>query len=139
MVRLLLFITMVLLALLIVPSIALFGPLNPFKFFGIFIVGVAVVAVVVFFAFFIASLFIYRPFCRFICPAGCIFDIVSSVSLYRLQRNDKCTDCGLCEKICPTGAASELEDKRGKIGSAECYLCGRCIIACPNDALEYTK
>ena len=134
-----LFIAMAILALVVVPAIALFGPLNPFKFFGIFIVGVGTAAVVVFFAFFIASFFVYRPFCRFICPAGCIFDIVSSVSLLRLQRNDNCTDCGICEKTCPTGAASELRNKRGRIGSAECYLCGRCITVCPSDALEYTK
>jgi ferredoxin-type protein NapH len=134
-----LFIAMAILALVFVPAIVLFGPLNPFNFFGIFIVGVGIAAVVVFIAFFIASFFVYRPFCRFICPAGCIFDIVSSVSLYRLQRNDNCTDCGICEKACPTGAASELRNKRGKIGSAECYLCGRCITVCPNDALEYTN
>lgn len=138
-VRGVLFIIMVLLALIVVPSIALFGPLNPFNFFGIFIVGAAIVTIVVFIAFFIASFFVYRPFCRFVCPAGCIFDIVSSVSVYRLQRTDKCTECELCEKACPTGAASELKYKRGKIGSAECYLCGRCITVCPNDALEYIK
>ena len=138
-VRAIIFITMVLLALIIIPSIALFGPLNPFKFFGILIVGVGMVAVVVFIAFFISSFFVYRPFCRFICPAGCMFDIISSVSLFRLQRTDNCTDCGLCEKACPTGAASELRNKRGKIDSAECYLCGRCITVCPSDALEYTK
>jgi len=130
---------MAILALLIVPAVVLFGPLNPFNFFGILIVGAAIVAVVVFIAFFIASFIIYRPFCRFVCPAGCIFDIVSSVSLYRLQRTDKCTDCELCEKACPTGAASELMNKRGKINSTECYLCGRCITACPNDALEYIR
>ena len=138
-IRGILFITMVLLALIVVPSIALFGPLNPFNFFGIFIVGAAIVTVVVFIAFFFASFIIYRPFCRFVCPAGCIFDIVSSVSVYRLQRTDKCTECELCEKACPTGAASELKYKRGKIGSAECYLCGRCITVCPNEALEYIK
>ena len=138
-IRAIIFITMVLLALIIVPSIALFGPLNPFNFFGIFIVGAAIVTGVVFIAFFIASFIIYRPFCRFVCPAGCMFDIVSSVSVYRLQRTDKCTECELCEKACPTGAASELKYKRGKIGSAECYLCGRCITVCPNDALEYIK
>ena len=133
------FIIMAILALVIVPRIVLFGPMNPFIFFGLFIIGAAIISLVVFFAFFIASFFVYRPFCRFICPAGCIFDIISSVSIYRLQRTENCTECGLCDKACPTGAASQLKYKRGKIGSVECYLCGRCITVCPNDALEYVK
>ncbi len=81
----------------------------------------------------ILSIFIYRPFCRLICPFGTISWITSHFSLYKMNRNDKCTDCGKCEIVCPTSEAYRDSNK------SECYLCNRCKEICPFDAIELTR
>ncbi len=51
---------------------------------------------------------------------------------YRIT--EKCTACGICEELCPTGAISEGDIY--KIDRAICLECGRCYEHCPSDAIE---
>ncbi|MBD3212097.1 MAG: 4Fe-4S binding protein [Candidatus Lokiarchaeota archaeon] len=81
----------------------------------------------------IASLFVYRPWCTLACPFGAIANLTSRLSRYKLVRTDDCTDCGLCEQICPTQEAGR-DDSKG-----ECYLCNRCAEICPQDAVKISK
>lgn len=77
----------------------------------------------------IASVFLYRPWCRFFCPFGVGSSLCSQVARTKYQRTEDCTDCGLCEKICPTQEAA-VDSKKG-----ECYYCDRCIEVCPHNAI----
>ncbi len=87
----------------------------------------------VFAAILIVSIFVYRPFCRFICPFGVVFSAATAVGKTCIARTDACINCKKCEKVCPTGEAGPNERK------PECYLCGRCIEVCPVEgALEFT-
>ena len=79
------------------------------------------------------SIFVYRPFCRTACPYGVFLSMAASNSMFKLRRNDKCIDCGKCEKVCPTGEAGRDDSK------AECYMCNRCVEVCPVDGLTYSK
>ncbi|MFO8009907.1 MAG: 4Fe-4S binding protein [Dehalococcoidia bacterium] len=81
----------------------------------------------------IIGVFIYRPFCRLLCPYGAILSLVSGKSRFKLRRTDECIDCGECEKACPTNEAGENVRKQ------ECYLCNRCRNACPVDAIVYVR
>jgi polyferredoxin len=81
----------------------------------------------------VTSFFIYRPWCRLMCPFGTIASITSRFSLYKYARTEDCNECGLCEKICPTQEASK-ESKKG-----ECYFCNRCINVCPENAIKLEK
>lgn len=76
----------------------------------------------------IASFFLYRPWCRFLCPFGAGSSLLTKA---KLQHTENCTDCGVCEKVCPTQEATK-ESKKG-----ECYLCYRCVEACPNNAIMF--
>jgi polyferredoxin len=76
----------------------------------------------------VASFFLYRPWCRFLCPFGAGSSLLTRA---KLQHMENCTDCGVCEKICPTQEAIK-ESKKG-----ECYLCYRCVEACPNNAIIF--
>lgn len=78
-----------------------------------------------------ASIFLYRPWCRFLCPFGAGSSLVSRFTGIKYQRTEDCTNCGLCEKICPTQEAA-ANSKKG-----ECYYCNRCIEICPNDAIKF--
>lgn len=51
--------------------------------------------------------------------------------------NDKCTSCGLCEKICPASAI-KVDDKPAWI-KPRCVHCLACIHRCPVNAIHYGK
>ena len=80
----------------------------------------------------VLSMFTYRPFCKFLCPLGAIYGIFNPISLYHLRLDeDKCVNCGLCEKTCKMGI-----DPRKTPNSPECIRCGDCVRACPTGALS---
>ena len=85
----------------------------------------------------IVSLFVYRPWCQFLCPFGLIGWLVEQVSLLRPRINwEACKKCELCVKACPTQAMSNFYN--GKKIHADCFACGSCIAACPQeDALGW--
>ncbi|MBR1912662.1 MAG: 4Fe-4S binding protein [Treponema sp.] len=48
--------------------------------------------------------------------------------------SDTCINCGACESECPSGAISEVNDKRS-INADSCVSCGACASACPVEAI----
>ena len=53
----------------------------------------------------IFSVFIGRPFCRFICPYGAILSLFSRISFLRVKITKKdCINCQLCHNACPVDA-----------------------------------
>ena len=79
---------------------------------------------------FVACIFIYRAFCRFICPLGAIYSLFNKFNILGVKLNkDKCIDCGLCIKECKM-------DIR-KVGDHECINCGDCISVCPTQAIKW--
>ena len=98
-----------------------------------FMLDIESVFALVFTGFVVASLFVYRPFCRFFCPYGVFLSLVAGKSRYKLRRTDACIDCGMCERACPTNEAKRTDSKQ------ECYLCYRCKVVCPVNAIEYSK
>lgn len=80
----------------------------------------------------IASIIIYRPFCKYICPLGAIYSLFNKVSLYRMEAdNSKCVSCGKCKNECPMNI-----DPKINCNHTECIRCGKCIDACPTNALS---
>jgi len=79
------------------------------------------------------NLFIPRFFCRFICPTGALFGILSRFSLWRIVKNDIDTiNCGLCEKSCQGGC-----EPAGRIRNAECVMCLNCKTDCIHGLIGY--
>jgi polyferredoxin len=120
--------------LAIIWSFALLQLINPFLGYSFFTNPLAItllVPLITLILISVLSIFIYRPWCRLLCPFGAFASEISRLSLFKLRRTEACTDCGLCEQICPTGEASESSSK------AECYYCNRCIEICPEDAIEF--
>jgi len=86
-----------------------------------------------------ASLFVRRFWCRF-CPTGISlaainrfkgFNWLPPVHLYKVE--EKCTKCGICERVCPVQVTEVYEQKGGKIAASMCLTCLRCVEMCPYD------
>jgi len=79
------------------------------------------------------NLAVPRFYCRFICPTGAMFGILSCLSLWRVGKTkNECTDCHLCEKNCE-GACSPTS----QIRINECVLCMNCLNDCRHHLMTY--
>lgn len=81
-------------------------------------------------SFLIACVFIFRFFCRFLCPLGAIYGFFNKISLVGVRVDRKsCTDCGICVNKC------QMDIKH--VGDNECINCGECIDVCPTKAIHW--
>ena len=62
---------------------------------------------------------------------------IQSLSQDVTRNEERCTHCGACITICPTGAF-ELEPLTRRVNflDEKCLACGLCIKACPPRAME---
>lgn len=80
------------------------------------------------------SVAFYRPFCRYLCPLGAIYGFFNPIALYRFRVDtEKCTGCKACQRACPMDIPVWE-----KPNSMECIRCGKCLTACPENALLRT-
>lgn len=78
----------------------------------------------------VASVFIFRVFCRFFCPLGAIYGFFSRIALLGVQLDkNKCIDCGLCIQTC------KMDIRH--VGDHECIQCGACLPVCPTKAITW--
>lgn len=81
-----------------------------------------------------------RAFCKYLCPITVLMKMTSRFALMKIEiSDDKCLECGLCEKHCPMDIKL-LEHKKNhqRIVSTECIMCSSCIDSCLHDAIHLT-
>jgi len=84
------------------------------------------------------SIFMERPFCKYLCPLGAALAMPTTFRWFGLRRKDECTSC----KACAKGCGSLAIDTKGNIDQRECMLCLDCMVlyyddhACPPLAQE---
>jgi ferredoxin-type protein NapH len=79
-----------------------------------------------------ASIFIYRPFCKYFCPLGAFYGLLNRISVFQYRVDPgRCTHCGACERACKMGV-----DVTKNINSIECIRCGECRNACKFGAIS---
>jgi len=53
----------------------------------------------------VLSMFVGRPFCRFLCPYGALLRLASAAARWRVRVTpSRCTECRLCDEACPYDA-----------------------------------
>jgi len=82
----------------------------PYTAFAILILGI--------------SLFVERPFCRYLCPLGTGLAIAGRIRVLEwLKRRPECgSNCNICRDLCPVQAIQP----DGQINLSECYQCLKC-------------
>ena len=94
--------------------------------------GTGLIAVV-FLAAILLNLAIPRFYCRFICPAGALFGVLSRFALWRIGKvSDECSQCHICERSCEGACAPSSQ-----IRISECILCMNCLDECRHDLITY--
>ena len=84
------------------------------------------------------SIFMERPFCKYLCPLGASLAMPSTFRWFGLRRKQECDSC----KACAVGCGSLAIDEKGRIDHRECMLCLDCMVlytddhACPPLAQE---
>jgi thiol-disulfide isomerase/thioredoxin/ferredoxin len=109
------------LGLLINPSNSEFFDMLGTLFTWKFVLAVSIV---------VSCVFIYRTFCRFLCPLGALYGFFNKFSLFGIKlEKDKCVNCGKCISVCKMDIHH--------VGDMECINCGECISVCPTKAISY--
>lgn len=75
-------------------------------------------------------IFVFRLFCRFICPLGALYGLFNRISLFGVRvEESQCIHCDRCIKQCKMDIAH--------VGDRECIGCGECIGVCPTQAIVW--
>nr|WP_308508376.1 4Fe-4S binding protein [uncultured Stomatobaculum sp.] len=84
-------------------------------------------------SFILLSVFIYRPFCKWICPLGAFYALLNKVSLVGMRVDEsRCISCGRCARACKMDV-----DVTKTPDHSECIRCGMCVEACPTKAVHF--
>ena len=113
------------------------GTANPWTIFGMYAtiggwadlsawvsVGALLLTMIV-----VGSLYIERFFCRYLCPLGAVFAVVSRVRLFKIRKPAQhCGSCAACTKSCSMGIPLY---GMNVISDGECIDCMKCVEVCP--------
>lgn len=81
-------------------------------------------------SFLVACVFVFRAFCRFICPLGALYGFFNRISFFGVKVNEpQCTHCNRCVAHCKMDIAH--------VGDHECIGCGECVSVCPTNAIVW--
>ncbi len=115
---------------------------NPWSVFGILanvttlpdfstVIGEFLIGAILLLAIIVASMFIERFFCRYLCPLGALFTLLSRFSITKIKKTKQgCGSCKLCTYKCSMGINL---DKYDIVKSGECIHCYKCVTSCPKN------
>lgn len=80
----------------------------------------------------VMCIFIYRFFCRTLCPLGFMLGALNKFALLKINFNkENCDLCGKCSNICPVDLKIPEE-----VNSFKCIRCMNCVNLCPKGCLK---
>ena len=122
-------------------SFPVFEALSPISFInkglvlGSMVGGVTLVAIIV-----VELFWGHRVWCRSICPLGGFYEVLGKVGLVNVHiDHEACISCNACKKSClcdPEILDPAIAGDDGIVRAGDCMLCGKCVEACPKQALS---
>lgn len=125
-----------LIATVVATGTVVWNQVDPFK--SLFNMEVILIPTTLLILTLIASLFIFAPWCRYICPMGAFLSLFSRFSFLKLSIDDSCKNCKACQKVYCEYAAIKEGEQKPELSSMECTLCGECFARCPKGSVKYT-
>lgn len=125
--------------------VTLLESINPYHaFLGIFKQSVSMIGLIILSIILIASLFVQRPWCKYLCPYGAFLGLFNKIKVFRIVRKDStCISCKKCSNVCPMSI--DVHEKNA-VRDLSCISCFECVgekvcpkkntISCSSDDLE---
>ena len=87
----------------------------------------------------LTSVFMYRPFCKTVCPIGLILGWISKIpGASVLAPRKTCISCKTCDTSCRINAITR-DTKVSVLDNQECIACGDCVTGCKKDAMLFVR
>ncbi len=120
----------------VVWSTDIVSPIDPFRVFSpgkLSAVGAVFAGLTL-----VASLFVYRPWCHFLCPFGLVGWMFEKISVYKIKVNyETCIACQACARACPSTVMGAIL-KRDRV-IPDCFSCGTCQSVCPTKSIDFDR
>lgn len=112
-------------------------PIDPFKIYKPAYLGTA--GLIFIGMILIMSLFIYRPWCHFLCPFGLVGWLVEKISRVKISVDyETCIACEKCVAACPSTVMGAIL-KQDKKTIPDCFACYTCREVCPTGSISFSK
>ncbi len=77
------------------------------------------------------------------CPISWVQGLLNKVSLFKIRKDETCTECGLCDKVCYISTFDKEKsiyhsNKERAQEAFNCSKCLACVEACPKNSLKFT-
>lgn len=109
------------------------------NYYGIGMVFYRIIVVTTIIGIILSLFYNHRTWCHF-CPMGTIASVISSFRKSKdvLHISEDCISCKICEKKCSIGIVP-YKYKKSVLSHPDCLQCGKCVVACPKNAIGYNK
>lgn len=107
-------------------KVTLLESINPYHaFLGIFKLSVSMIGFIILSIILIASLFVQRPWCKYLCPYGAFLGLFNKIKVFRIIRKDStCISCKKCSNVCPMSI--DVHEKNA-VRDLSCISCFECV------------